>query len=1124
MRHHTAFILSLVASGLIVFDGEQVIAEASRRVVLPAELSLPAMTSPNGVLHQWNEIESKFKAGDPYIRRWVSRTMVSAKGWADRPDSYYLGLFRPESPFGRHTIRCPFHPHMPGWLPFDWDPDHPWRLTCPLCKKEGRKLYYYPNELYRDDGKGCRPTDDLWQKTHTLEWSAKHGIPWQKWDGRTHSSLDGFAFFFRGYTQFRIFWELNFRRDILGRLCRGYVFGTRLYPPDSAERKLADVCAHKARIIMVTMARAIMGDPYLRDVLDVDARHYRKAIRALAIGPDGKPLPYKEYPGYEKRDVISDHSANHPKHPISSVRGHWRRQITIFPDRQYSAWSRAWLASYAMIQGSFTPVQRKAKLTDLIERLLVSKAGDAERLKKKGGLLKRGVIERGMHPYDLTMRGNMASVCLSNLELGLMLKDREVVRNVADDVWYYLRNYFTADGLGHEISPSYTNLALAHIRQTLAAINGMTEGFGPGDSFWDPRTKALNPYLDPALSAAVHSTLLSVLPDGRCAAWADSHVTTTPVMKYIEDVTNAAGGVPERFKPWLDVSKDAKGKFHITLKKELTLPSYILGSNRLAVMRAGAGLDQTFVSVDCTRFGGHCHTGPFNLLLYGARHEMLYDQGYITDTTPTQRWMDSPEAHNTAVVRMADGSTSQCVKWRGSLRFFADEPAVKAVEVAEEDAALLKPAGKDAMYRRTVVLMAAASPYVVDIFRLRGGTTHDYYVHSLGRTLTLTGATLKPVADQKQSLYDVSGFEYRTTTGAKFLTGISRTKTDGTFTAAWSDMRDWRTVPPEIDKDAVTRVRILGMGGTEVFVGNAPGRRYYKGARDLAERVKVMCVRRKAEAFSEVPDAFVAVIDAVRGKADNIRQIRQLKVLSGDKTGVGVKITRPGGVDYILSTTHDDVATVFGDLDFRRIRTMTLTGRLGVIRIEPRKSPSLLLVQGKHLAIGKRSVSAAAATLDGRLVGFNNSDRVLTVASDAAIPTGTKLAGRVLIVRHKRQTDGFTIRRIDRLGPGRYAIAVSNVVRLARCMVRVKSVTGELMAIEPSPIVRHEGDDFFMYREDATGQAILLGPYRGGQVALPKSEDLKPGTRLLITALHVGEDTVSIPVISRTGKTTRTDK
>ncbi len=916
---------------------------APRDIVLPDKMTLAAMWAPDDKLYMWADIEKKFKAGDPYVRGWVSRRMKSVKQYADKPDSYYISLFRPESPFGRSTIACPFHPEGLGWMPFEWSPDRPWRLVCPKCRKEGRKYYYFPNKLYPDDGKGCRPTDEVWRKTHTLEWSKKYSIPWEKWDGGTHAGVNGYAYFFLGYAQFRIFFELNWRHNILGNLSQGYVFGSRLYPAGSEEAKLAAVCAHKAKIIMVTMTRAIMGDAYLQGALGMSEQDYRNAVQSLAKGPDGKPLPWKDYPGYEKRDVISDHSHSDPKHPISAVRHYWRNQLTRFPDRMHSGYANMWLKSYAQIQSSFTPAERKANLTELIERVLVSEVGDAQRLAKSGQKVKKGVCELGMNPRKLSMGGNLAGGrAWSTLNLGLMLGDRKIIRNVAAACHRYINNgYFTADGLGYETSPHYTQVALGGISAPLAALNGMTEGFGPGDPFWDPKTKSLNPYLDPALERAAYSTLMSVLPDGRCAPWVDSWITEAPNMSMAEKVANVTGRVPERFKPWLDISKDDKGKFTITLKKEMTLPSYLLPANRLAVMRAGAGLDQTFVSVDWSKATGHSHSGPFNLLLYGARHEMLHDQGYLNVSTPTQAWMNCAEAHNTALVRSPGGSPHSCIRWRGSLRFFTDTPAVKAVEVAQP--------GK--MYQRTVTLMASGSPYVVDIFRLQGGWLHDYHVHSLGETLTVTGATLKPVADQKKSLYDVSGFKYRTTTGAKVITGISRAKTDGAFTATWRDMKDWRTIPPEMDKDAVTRVRILASPGTEIFVGKSFGQRYID-SRDVADRVTLMCVRRKAEAFGDKPDAFIAVIDTVRGKADNIKQVSQLKVLSGDKTGVAVKITRAGGVDYVMSTTSDDVATTFAD----GTEKITLTGRLGVIRCDTGKDASLVLLKGKKLSFGDKNL------------------------------------------------------------------------------------------------------------------------------------------------------------------------
>ncbi len=1134
MKHstgvHTAALAIVFLATLGVASAE---VEGPRRIVLPEKLSLSAMLTPDDVLVPWAQIETKFKAGDPDICNWVAKTMEAAKRWADQPDSYYMGLFRPETLFGRSTITCPFHPHMFVWLPFDWDPDKPWRLTCAQCKKEGRKPDYYPNELYPDNGKGCRPTDEVWRKTHTPEWSAKYRIPWEKWDGHTHGHVDGHTFFFLGCAQFRIFFEMNYRRDILGTMCKAYVFGSRLYPAGSDERKLASVCARKSRLIMVTMARTIMGDGYLQDVLGMDRKRYRQAVDSLAIGPDGKALAHKEYPGYERRDISSDHSANDPEHPLEALRPSRRKRLTIFPDTHWNMWANMWLRSYTMIQDSFTPDERQAKLTGLVERLLLSKTGDAERLKKRDRSLKRGVMEYGMRPYDLSMRGNLTgSTAWSNLNLGLTLKDREIVRNVGADIWFNLRNYFTGDGLGYETSPHYTQVAIGNISPSLASLNGMKEGFGPGDPFWDEKTGSLRPYKDPVLAAAAYSPLLSVLPDGRCAVWVDSWITEEPDMPLmIEKVANAVGGIPERFTPWLNVTKDDRGKLNVSLKKELTLPSYVIGSNRLAVMRTGLGQDQTFVSVDWSRRTGHSHDGPFNLLLYGARHEMLFDQGYLNNITPTQAWMNSAESHNTALVRSADGNAADCFTWRGSLRFFADTPHVQAVEVAEENPDLLRkvvPAGQKAIYQRTVVLIPAKNPYVVDIFRLHGGATHDYYVHSLGENLAVTGATLKAEADRKKSLYDISGFTYATDSGARVITGISRAKTDGPFTATWSNIRDWRSGSAEMDADAVTRVRMLGSPGTEILVGDSFGQRYIDGP-DVAERVTVMCVRRKAGDFRDVPDAFVAVIDATRGKVDNIKQLRQLQVLSGDKAGVGVKITRAGGIDYVLSTTHDDTATTFVDPDTKK--KITLTGRLGVIRIETGKGVSLVLVQGKHLGFGSKAVSSGSASLNGRLVGFNNRNMVLTVESDAAIPTGTDLAGRVLIVRHACQADAFTIRRIDRLAPGRYGIAVADMTSLSRCMVRVKSIAGESVAIEPTPILYRE-NDFFVYREDQAGQAVLLAPYKGETkevfdehgttmgryttATLVGCKGIKPGMRLLISALQIGRDTVSIPAIRST--------
>ena len=934
-------------------------AVTEHKVRLPKRLHTPGLWTPEGKLTQWSEIERRFQGGDAQTRAWVARTLASADAWAARPDSYYLGLFRPETPFGSSTIACPFHPEMTGWVPFEWDPDQPWRLTCPLCTKEGRKLDYYPNPQYPDDGHGCRPTDAVWSATHDAAWSAKYHLPRDAWDGHTHGNIDGFAFNFLGYAQFRIFFELTKRRQILTTLSEAYLFATKLFPSGRPESRRAGLYAHKAKLNLLTMARAILGDAYLQDALGIDEASYRRTVQALAQGEHGQSLRFTEYPGYGERDTISDHSAADAAHPIETIPVEWwKHALTIYPSPDAGDWAGDWLPAYAMIQPSFTPAEREGKLKELVERLLTVKEGDAARLAAKGRPVKPGVVDLGLHPYEVSLEGNLAGHdALAVLNLGLMLNDHQIVRNVAAAIYRYLRSdqggYFTTDGLGFETSPHYTQVALNNLAAPLETLAGLKEGFGPGDPFWDSRSGSLNPYVDSALEAAAYSALLSMLPNGWCAPWSDSWVTEQPQLDLAEKMANATGRVPARFLPWLDVSKDAAGKLHLRLRESPTLPSYVLGSNGLAVLRTGPGLDQTFVSVDWSRKTGHSHDGPFNLLLYDARQELLFDQGYLNNVSPTMAWMGSAEAHNTALVRAADGSPESCLDWRGGLRFFADTPGVKAVEVAQEEPAGL-PAGQKGLFQRTVTLLEtpgkgaeAPGAYVVDIFRLQGGSVHDYYVHSLGETVNLVGADVQPPADASLSLYDASGFTYPTDTGARAITGLSRGRNDGPFVAAWREMKDWRTVPAAVDAQMVLRVHVLAEPGTEVRLGQAPGQRYLD-ARDVAGHVNVLCLRRRADAYRETPDAFVAVIEARRDGAGAALGVDRLEVLSGDPAAVGVRITRTDGVDYVLSTTRDDVPTVFSDLPARR--TLSLVGRLGVIRTQPGRPSARVLLRGTQLS------------------------------------------------------------------------------------------------------------------------------------------------------------------------------
>lgn len=932
---------------------------AKRKVLLPDQLNLAALYDAQGKPRTWQDVEEAFRRGDGPTCAWVESTLRSAQRWAERPDEYYAGLFRPESPFGSSTLCCPHHPEMSGWVPFNWDPDHPWRLTCPLCEKEGRTPAFYPNDLYPDEGRGCRPSDDVWKATHNQAWSDKYKIPWTRWDKHTHGHIDSFAFFFLGHCQWRIFFEMNWRHGILDNLCRGYLFASRLYPEGSPERQAAPQYAHKAKLIMVLMSRAIMGDPYLRDVLGMTDRTFSTAVQTLASDADGKPLPMQSFPGYEKKDNISDHSANDPEHPLGNLAvGWWNNALTIFPGSA-SQWGGAWLGSYAMIQSSFTPQERALKLDAMVERLLASAPGDQERMATVGGQVKPGVVDEGMDPYNVELTGNLAgSAAFGALNVGLMLDDPQIVRAAVTSVHRYLRSYFTTDGLGYETSPHYTQVALSNLAAPLALIDGLRDGCGPDDAFWDPQAKRLRPYLDPVLLSDAFSPLLSVLPDGRCAPWCDSWVTERPAIDFMASIATRAGKVPDQFLPWLDVSRSDTGTISLKLKGDAELPSYALDANGIAVMRMGRGADQTFASVDWSRATGHSHSGPFNLLVYSAGHEMLYDQGYLNNVTPTQAWMDCAEAHNTALIRTADGNTTPCVNWRGSKRFFADTPSVKAVETAEEDPAKLSkgvPTDQKVLYRRTVVLLGptpnqSALPYVVDIFRLQGGTTHEYYLHSLGDNLAFSGVDVVAAPDPATTLYDLSNFRYRASSGAKVISDVRTGAADGEVTATWTNMTDWRSNPPEVDRTAATFAHVLGAAGSQLFAGTGPGQRYID-ARDVQTRVNLMCLRRSAADYRDKPDTFIAAIGFSRDLADPILALRRISCPVGGDGAVGLCIKHRGGVDYVLSALQPDAQTVFEDE--RTHRRFTMSGALAVVRYPDGGARREIRLEAARLAVAE---------------------------------------------------------------------------------------------------------------------------------------------------------------------------
>jgi hypothetical protein len=155
---------------------------------------------------------------------------------------------------------------------------------------------------------------------------------------------------------------------------------------------------------------------------------------------------------------------------------------------------------------------------------------------------------------------------------------------------------------------------------------------------------------------------------------------------------------------------------------------YLLPALGHACLGGGAGEAQTQAHLTWSGGYGHQHADNLSLLLFAFGREMLSDIGYTH--TAYRSWTLATAAHNTVVIdgeNQASGGRESGPS-DGALRWFdARNPRVQVVS-AEANRSY---PGKARVYRRTLVAVDAGRNrrYLVDVFEVEGGRTHDYFLH-----------------------------------------------------------------------------------------------------------------------------------------------------------------------------------------------------------------------------------------------------------------------------------------------------------------------------------------------------------------------------------------------------------
>ncbi len=563
--------------------------------------------------------------------------------------------------------------------------------------------------------------------------------------------------------------------------------------------------------------------------------------------------------------------------------------------------------------------------------------------------------------------------------LGRVIEEPRYVHEAFRWMVQNLDEGFFVDGHWHE-SPSYHYMTVGGLQRAFGTVAGYSDPPGYVDEVDGTRFDDLDPEQVQSFWSKVHHATESLdFPNGCSAPVHDTW----------------AGEARSRPRN-TTVSTIAPGYGHASLGR-------------------GTGENQMQAQLHFSGTYGHHHFDNLNLMLFAKGGEMLSDLGYTW--TQMRQWCNSTLCHNTVVVDRVDQTGGET---DGSLLRY--HPHTEGISVVEADGSRgYHHIDSLDLYQRLLVMIPVgeSDAYVVDIFRVRGGSIHDWALHGDADEDTTVRCNLPLDAPRKWMLEPDEAWDEPTYKRAKFhpygmFRDVGRAQTDGVVTVDF--------VYPEGPTRGL-RVhlgaypQLAGETGcpVELWLGRSPSvRRMGRGAdgdmRKLYDFWMPQLAGRR-EGVSPLSSTFVALEEPFSGEPF-IQGVDMLPLEPDDSGAVALRIRHATGVDTVISTLDDP--------PYPRRSTpggVTMGGRLGVVR-EPTDGPGRAwLFDGEELVAGDVRLQVERGRYEGRIVGAMreaDGDGQDAFIVEGDLPEGDSLNGVWMIVTHGNGlTHGYEIDRVE---------------------------------------------------------------------------------------------------------------
>lgn len=413
-----------------------------------------------------------------------------------------------------------------------------------------------------------------------------------------------------------------------------------------------------------------------------------------------------------------------------------------------------------------------------------------------------------------------------------------------------------------------------------------------------------------------------------------------------------------------------------TIAKERQLPrgqpeierytSDLLTGFGMAMLQSGLRQNGAAVAMSFGRTAKHSHLDHLNFDLLAFGNWLLPDHGYpeyATDWPSRNEWTMNTLSHNTVVV---DQQPQQRI-WTGHTRLFKSLPGFSVVTIDGRNA---YPQTK--RYERTLMLVDAPNGghYVVDIFRIEGGSDHVYSIHGPPGELTTENLNL---TTQNGGTYAGENVQPEAPSGKDFPLGYSYLfnvrrdrKPPSAFSIDWRAQDGYRAVKPGDN----VHIRYHAMTATE-DVALADG----KPPQTKAGNPKSLPYALLHRSGRNLASNFVSVIEPYRD-----RPVIKTASRDGDEKRIELRVELADGtVDVIAFEDGRDCPKV----EFVRRATKETTG---------------ILIGGTLLDSGALRVQSTPA-ITGRVVKMNRGlEGGGWIEVDADLPADGSLIGEHIMI------------------------------------------------------------------------------------------------------------------------------